>query len=80
MAIWSECADLLEGDPLVVADDDVIAQVDADELARLVEPLCHTLVLDTGRGIAAGVVVGDNQRGGGDDPGLTGLTRGTLMR
>ncbi len=58
----SERADLLQGDPSVVADDDVIEQVDAQKLARLVEPLRHPLVLDAGSGIAAGMVVRHDDR------------------
>jgi len=61
---------LFEADEDAVADDDVVQQVNAHDLARLHQPLGHGHVLGGGRRIAGGVVVGDDEAGGGGDDGV----------
>ena len=58
---------LLEGYEAVVADDDVVEELDAEELAALVKALGDAAVFRAGRGVAAGMVVGDDDSGGAGD-------------
>ncbi len=59
-----ECAAAGEGDPALVADDEVVENLDAEDLARLAESAGDALII-TGRfGIAGRVVVRDDDRAG----------------
>ena len=61
---------LFEADEDAVADDDVVEQVNAHDLARADETLGDGHILPARRGVAGRVVVGDDQGGGGDDHGV----------
>ena len=61
-------AALFEGDEAVVAEDDVVQQFDAEDLAGFRQPLRDAAIFGAGGRVAAGMVVGDDDGGGaGDD-------------
>src|SRR5438093_1444596 len=67
---WLEHAALLEGDEAVVAEDDVVEELNAEESAALVEAEGDAAVFGAGAGVAAGVVVDDDDGGGAGDDGV----------
>ncbi len=54
---------LFEADKDAVAKDDVVKEVNAHDLAGLDEPLGHGHIFGGRRGVAGGVIVGDDDAG-----------------
>ena len=49
---------------LPVGDDDMVEEMDAHDVACAFHPLCDAVVVATGLGIVAGMVVGKGENGG----------------